>query len=145
MLSGSKMKLGSYIAQGFRKLSEVKKGRLHLFLLSSFFVPIILILFLDFLNIEAFDSFNQKFMFDLTWKGRMFYLFFMWLLVLESILDWEVIVEKQRTFQNRFRILLTCIFVAVPTLYVLSVNFFGLNQIILNFGQALQIRQGFIN
>ncbi|MHA2316080.1 MAG: hypothetical protein ACXACF_12565, partial [Candidatus Hermodarchaeia archaeon] len=65
--------------------------------------------------------------------------------MLESILDWEVIVEKQRTFQNRFRILLTCIFAAVPTLYVLSVNFFGLNQIILNLGQALQIRQGFIN
>jgi len=145
MLSGSKMKLGSYITQGFRKLSEVKKGRLHLFLLSSFFIPVILILFLDFLNIEAFDSFNQQFMFDLTWKGRMFYLFFMWLLLLESILDWEVIVEKQRTFQNRFRILLTCIFAAVPTLYVLSVNFFGLNQIILNLGQALQIRQGFIN
>ncbi len=145
MLSGSKMKLGSYIAQGFRKLSEVKKGRLHLLLLSSFFIPIILILFLDFFNIEAFDSFNQKFMFDLTWKGRMFYLFFIWLLLLESILDWEVIVEKQRIFQNRFRVLLLCIFAAVPSVYILSVNFFGLNQIILNLGQALQIRPDFIN
>jgi len=113
--------------------------------MSFFFIPILLILFLDFFNIEAFDSFNQKFMFDLTWKGRMFYLFFIWLLLLESILDWEVIVEKQRTFQNRFRVLLPCIFATVPSVYILSVNFLGLNQMILNFGQALQIRPDFIN
>jgi thaumarchaeosortase len=84
-------------------------------------------------------------MFDLTWKGRMFYLFFIWLLLLESILDWEVIVEKQRRFQNRFRLLLTCIFAAAPSLYILSVNFLGLNRWILNLGQALQIRPDFIN
>jgi len=139
------MKLRSHIKQGFRKLSEIKKGRLHLLLLSSFLVPIILILFLDFFNMEAFASFNQRFMFDLTWKGRMFYVFFIWLLLLESILDWEVIVEKQQRFQNQFRVLLLCIFAAAPSIYVLSVNFFGLNQMILNLGQALQIRPGFIN
>ena len=140
------MKLRPRIKQVFRKLSEIKKGRLHLLLLSSFFIPILLILFLDFFNIEAFASFNQKFMFDLTWKGRMFYLFFMWLLLLESILDWEVIIEKQRTFQNRFRFLLTFILAAIPSVYILSVNFFGLNQTILNLGQSLQIRPGsFIN
>jgi len=138
------MKLRS-INQAFRILSEIKKGSLHLLLLSSFFIPILLILFLDFFNIEAFASFNQKFMFDLTWKGRMFYLFFMWLVLLESILDWEVIIEKQRTFQNRFRLLLLCIFAAVPTIYVLSVNFLGLNQTILNLGQALQISPDFLN
>ena len=139
------MELRSDIKQAFRKLSEIKKGLLHLLLLSSFFIPILLILFLDFFNIEAFVPFNQKFMFELTWKGRMFYLFFMWLLLLETILDWEVIVEKQRTFQNRFRVLLVCIFAAVPTIYILSVNFLGLDQMILNFGQALQIRPDFIN
>ena len=139
------MKLRSHIKQAFRKLSEIKRGRLHFLLLSSFFIPILLVLFLDFFNIEAFVSFNQKFMFDLTWKGRMFYLFFMWLLLLEFILDWEVIVEKQRTFQNRFRVLLLCIFAAVPSVYILSVNFLDLNQIILNLGQAIQIRPDFIN
>ena len=139
------MKLGSNIKQGLRKLSEIKKGRLHLLLLSSFAIPIILVLFLDLFNIEAFGSFNQKFMFDLTWKGRMFYLFFIWLLLLESILDWEVIVEKQLTFRNRFRILLLCIFVTVPSIYILGVNFFGLDQMILDLGQALQIRPDFIN
>ena len=139
------MELGSHIKLAFRKLSEIKKGRLHLLLLSSFFIPILLILFLDFFNIEAFASFNQTFMFDLTWKGRMFYLFFMWLILLESTLDWEVIIKKQYRFQNRFRVLLVCIFVAVPSVYVLSVNFLGFDQMILNLGQVLRIRPEFIN
>jgi len=140
------MKLRLHIKQAFRKLSEIKKGYFHLLLLSSFFIPILLIWFLDFFNIEAFASFNQKFLFDLTFKGRMFYLFFMWLLLLETILDWEVIIEKQHRFQNRFRVLLLCIFAAVPTIYILSVNFLGLNQMILDFGQGLHIRSGnFIN
>jgi len=139
------MELRSHVKQAFRNLPEIKKGLLHILLLSSFSIPILLILFLDFFNMEAFVSFNQKFMFDLTWKGRMFYLFFIWLLLLEFILDWEVIVEKQRTLQNRFRVLLACIFAAAPSVYILSVNFFGLNQMILNLGQALQIRPDFIN
>ena len=139
------MKLRSHIEQALRKLSETKKARLHFLLLSLFVIPVFLVLFLDFFNIEAFGSFNEKFMFDLTWKGRMFYLFFVWLLLLESILDWEVIVEKQPTFQNRFRVFLACIFAAVPSVYILSVNFLGLDQMILSFGQALQIRPDFIN
>jgi thaumarchaeosortase len=139
------MKLRSHIEQALKKLSEIKKVRVHFLLMSFFCIPILLILFLDFFDIEAFGSFNEKFMFDLTWKGRMFYLFFIWLLLLESILDWEVIVEKQPTFQNRFRVLLACIFAAVPSVYILSVNFLGLNQMILNLGQTLQIRPDFIN
>ncbi len=139
------MKLRSHIEQALRKLSETKKARLHFLLLSFFVIPVFLVLFLDFFNIEAFGSFNEKFMFDLTWKGRMFYLFFVWLLLLESILDWEVIVEKQPTFQNRFRVFLACIFATVPSVYILSVNFLGLDQMILSFGQALQIRPDFIN
>ena len=139
------MKLRSSLKQAFGKLSEIKEGRLHLVLLAFFFIPIILIWLLDFLNIEIFALFNQEFMFDLTWKGRMFYLFFMWLLLLESVLDWKVIVEKQRVFRNRIRIILFCIVAAVPTIYIIWVNFFGLNQMILNIGQALQIRSEFIN
>jgi thaumarchaeosortase len=134
------MKFRSYIKQAFRKLSEIKKVRLHLLLLSFFFIPMLLILFLDFFDIEAFGSFNYKFMFELSWKGRMFYLFFMWLFLLESILNWEVIIGKQHRFQNRFRVLLMCIFAAVPSVYILGVNFLGWDQMILDLGQALHIR-----
>ena len=138
------MKLRSHVKRAFEKLSEIRRGRFHLLLLFSFFMPMFLILFLDFFNVEAFASFNRRFMFDLTWKGRMFYLFFMWLLLLESILDWERIVEKRFAFQNRFRAILACLFAAVPTVYILGVNFLGLKQMILDLGQAIQIRSGAI-
>ena len=145
MLLRSEMKRESHIKHAFGRLSEVKDVRLHALLLSSFFITILLILSLDFLNIEAFGSFNQKLLFELTWKGRMFYLFFVWLLMLETVLDWEAIVERQRMFRNRLRALLAFVFAAVPSLYVLSVNFLGLDQLILDLGQALQISQGFMN
>lgn len=139
------MELKSRIKRAFRKLSEIKKGRFHLRLLSSFFIPILLILFLDLFNVEATAAFNQKFMFEFTWKGRMFYLFFMWLFLLETILDWKTIIQKQPTFQNRFRIIITCILMIIPTVYILSFNFLGLNQTIINLGQNLKITPDFIN
>lgn len=139
------MNLASYIKRMLEKSYGIRKARFHLVLLCFFFVSILLILFLDFFNIEAFVSFNQKFMFDLTWKGRMFYLFFVWLLLLESILDWEIIVEKQDKLKNRFRLGLACVFAAIPTLYVIAVNFFGLDQTIMSLGQALQLEGGFLN
>lgn len=144
-LSGLKMKLRSTIRMAFGKLSEIKEGRLHLVLLAFFCIPIILIWFLDFFNIEIFAPFNQEFMFDLTWKGRMFYLSFVWLLLLESVLDWNTIIKRLRVFRNRFRIILFCIVAAVPTVYIVCVNFLGLNQMILNIGQTLQIRSEFID
>lgn len=82
-VSGLEMKLASYIKRILEKFYEIRKARFHLLLLCFFFMSILLILFLDFFDIEVFVPFNQKFMFDLTWKGRMFYLFFMWLLLLE--------------------------------------------------------------
>jgi len=74
----------------------------------------------------------------------MFYLFFMWLLLLESTLDWECIIEKQYRFHNRLRVLLICIFATVPSVYILSANFLGLNQMILNLGETLHVRPEFI-
>ncbi len=139
------MELGSYFKQVFTKLSEVRKGGLHLLLLIFFFTSIFLVFFLDLLNIEAFASFNQKFMFDFTWKGRMFYLFFAWLLVLESVLDWENITKKHHAVHNRLRVIFACVFAAIPILYILSVNFLGLNQVILDLGHTLQINPDFIN
>jgi thaumarchaeosortase len=142
--SDFQMKPKSYIKNALGKLSEVKKVRSHIVLASFLFIPIILILFLDSLNIEAITSFNQVNLFDLTWKGRMFYLFFMWLFLLETILDWEVIIEKERILRNRARIFLAFIFASVPTIYVLGVNFLGLNQRILDLSGSLHVRPEFV-
>ena len=144
IFSGLQMELRSHIGRIFPKLSEIKKAWVHLLLSSSILVPIFLILILDFLNIEASASFNSVFMFDLTWKGRMFYLFFAWLFVLESFLDWEIVGKKQLTLQNRFRVILAFGFAIVPTVFVLGVNFLGMNQMVLDLSEALHVRSEFV-
>jgi len=114
-----------------------KKYYFHTTLLVCFTVPIMLLVILDYLNIESFPLFNERFLFNETWKGRMFYLFFIWLLFLESIINLERIVKKGP--RNRFRILAFVICAIVPTIYVLSVNFFGLNETVVKLGLDIGI------
>jgi thaumarchaeosortase len=107
----------------------------HVAFLVSISLPIIVLMILDWLNIESFYVFNLRFLFPLTWKGRMFYLFFLWLLFLESIIDWDKIVEKKP--ENSFRIFAFFAAAAVPLVYVLSVNFWGLNKFVTSIGEDL--------
>ena len=115
----------------------LKKYYFHTTLLVCFTVPIILLVILDYLNIESFWPINDRFLFNETWKGRMFYLFFIWLLFLESIIDLERIVEKRP--KNRFRILTVFICASVPLIYILGVNFFGINQAVVKLGLDIGI------
>jgi len=122
-----------------RKIQEtLKKYYFHIALLLSFAVPIMLLMILDYLNIEGFYLFNERFLFNETWKGRMFYLFFIWLLFLESIIDLDKIAEKRP--KNFFRILAFFICANIPLIYVLVVNFWGLNTNIIALGQIIGIR-----
>jgi thaumarchaeosortase len=120
-----------------RKIESVlKKNWFHITLLVCFVTPIVLLMILDYLNIETLYAFNLRgFVFLRTWKGRMFYLFFLWLLLLESIISMEKIVEKKP--KKRFRILLIFICAIVPLMYILSVNFLGLDQVVTRLGQDL--------
>jgi thaumarchaeosortase len=93
---------------------------------------------LDYLNIESFYLFNERFLFNETWKGRMFYLFFIWLLFLESIIDFDKIADKRP--RNLFRILAFFICANIPLIYVLVVNFFGVNTNIIELGRIIGIR-----
>jgi thaumarchaeosortase len=123
-----------------RVQEALQKYYFHIALIVCFSVPITLLMTLDYLNIESFYLFNTRFLFDETWKGRMFYLFFIWLLFLESIIESEKIVEKRP--KNRFRILLFFICANVPLLYVLTVNFLGMNQAIVELGRIIGINSG---
>jgi len=114
---------------------ELKNCWFHIALLVSFSVPVTMLMFLDYFDMESFSVFNQEFRFLSTWKGRMFYLFFLWLLFLESIIDWSKIVEKKP--KKRFRIFAFFICAVIPLIYVLSVNFWGIDEVILSVGQNL--------
>lgn len=70
--------------------------------------------------------------FEATWKGRTFYLFFMWLIILETILS----LKKPKPMLGRFKILKIAVLgvvLALPTVYVIGANYSGLNAAIKSF------------
>ncbi len=126
----------------------MKKYWFHIALLICIIMPIVILAYLDYYNLEGYNYrfnrdtnsfepwtqtfFDQNFTFDLTWKGRMFYPIFAWLLVIESTLGWSQIVDKKP--QNRALMGLSLACAIIPTIYVLATNFFGLDLTILKMG-----------
>ena len=97
--------------------------------LIAFAAPLALLYFLNptdsYLKLSTQDSFQ------LMWKGRTFQLFFIWLVALEFILSWESIKLKISK-HNKARLLGFALILLLPTLYVVSENYFGLNSAIAN-------------
>jgi thaumarchaeosortase len=122
-------------------------------LLFCIVLPIVLLVFLDYYNLEGFNNrldpatnsfvhwnnkfLNQTFSFDVTWKGRMFYLIFAWFLILETAIGWQKIVDKRPTKQSLIAASLIC--ALIPTIYVLATNFLGLDLAILKIGHSIGI------
>ena len=133
--------------------SDLKKYWFHIALMICIILPIALLCVFDYYNIEGYNyrydeatnSFekwdniylNENFSFDVTWKGRMFYLFFAWFLVIETAFSWNEIIEKKP--KNRYVTIAALIFAIVPTIYVLATNFLGLDVAVLSYGQSLNI------
>jgi len=79
--------------------------------------------------------------FEQTWKGRTFYLFFIWLIILETILS----SKQPKPIQGRFKPLKLAAFaaaLALPTIYVLAANNLGLNDAISSFAASYGIVAG---
>ena len=72
--------------------------------------------------------------FEMTWEGRTYYLFFLWLMFLETIMN----ENELRTQLSRLKSARTVLFAmssALPTIYVIGSNYFGLNSIISEFAE----------
>ena len=69
--------------------------------------------------------------FQLMWKGRTFQLFFIWLVALEFILNWEIFKSKISK-QNKAKLAVIAMALLLPTIYVISEYYFGLNAAIAN-------------
>jgi len=68
--------------------------------------------------------------FEMTWKGRTFHLFFLWLISLETILNWE---KLQTSRIGKIRSIRTVVFITalvLPTIYVIAANYWGLNSML---------------
>jgi len=104
--------------------------------------------FLDYYNLEGYNYrynfetdgfeswsntfFNESFVFELTWKGRMFLLVFLWIILIESAMDWKKFVDEKP--KNRYIIIASLVCAFIPTIYVLATNFLGLDLTILKVG-----------
>ena len=116
------------------KNKERQSTIIKLLPLIAFAVPLALLYLLNpmdsYLKVSAQDSFQ------LMWKGRTFQLFFIWLVALEFILSWETIKVKISSL-NKSRAAAFALVLLLPTMYVLSENYFGLNAAIANWaGQS---------
>jgi thaumarchaeosortase len=139
---------------------NLKKSWFHIALLICIALPIIMLFFLDYYNLEGYNYryngetntfeswpntyFNDNFLFELTWKGRMFLLVFLWIALIESAMDWNKLVDEKP--RNRYIIIASLICALVPTFYVLATNFFGLDLTVLQIGHdvfgVLSVRSG---
>jgi thaumarchaeosortase len=77
--------------------------------------------------------------FEQTWKGRTFYLFFLWLVTLELIMNWDKVLKFKTT---KVRSVRTAAFISallLPTIYIVSANYLGINNAIENWATAYHV------
>lgn len=78
-----------------------------------------------------------------AWKGRAFYLFFLWLFTLEFILgDNSANKQKNEKRSEWARVVLGTFFLLVPTVYLIETQMFGLSNTIIDFGKSLGVGVG---
>lgn len=73
--------------------------------------------------------------FETTWKGRTFYVFFLWVVCLEMMLNWERFEINRITKVRSVRTVGFVIALTLPTIYVFAANYWGLNAIILDLAE----------
>ncbi len=104
------------ITQVFKKNTD---NLIKLLTLLSFIIPFLVLYFL------------YPYSFEATWKGRTYYLFFLWLFFLEMILSWEQLQTKKWKLKS-IRTVALIIALLLPSIYVVAANYFGLNTMIVN-------------
>lgn len=81
-----------------------------------------------------FDSGPDSF--EKTWQGRTYFLFFLWLFSLETILNWEELRTERIHKIKSVRTVTFIISLLLPTLYVVITNFYGLNFMISSLAES---------
>jgi exosortase/archaeosortase family protein len=79
--------------------------------------------------------------FEMTWKGRTYQLFFLWLFLLETILNWEETQAGKISELKSARTIAFVITLLIPTTYVVVANLYRLNHMIQNLAGQYNIPQ----
>jgi len=108
----------------------IKKNRgnmIKLLPLISFIIPVAILYFIDPRSFEK------------TWLGRTYELFFVWLCLLELILNWEEVSASRIGKLKSVRGIAFAISLLMPTVYVIAANFFGLNTLIYDLAMSFNV------
>ncbi len=73
------------------------------------------------------------------WQGRFFYIFFLWLLLLETILSWDTLEKNKITRIGSKRTVALIMVSALPMIYIIAANFLGANAIIVDLAKQQSI------
>jgi thaumarchaeosortase len=120
------------IAQKTRRIVSIL---LRLSPLVSFIAPFLLLYLTQDSAYPNYTGFYHTDTFEIMWKGRAFYIFFLWLVSLETILGWE---EIQRSNITKLRSVRTAAFIvalSLPTIYITVSDYCGLNHAIESFAK----------
>jgi thaumarchaeosortase len=115
--------------QIFPKKAEQLDAIVKLLPLIAFAAPMALLFILN--PSDSYLQVNVQASFQLMWKGRTFQLFFVWLVALEFILNWDIFKPKINK-QNIGKLAALGIALLLPTIYVISEYYLGLNSAIAN-------------
>ena len=77
--------------------------------------------------------------FDAFWKGRAFYLLFLWLVFLEILMSSEEFTHERLIVKNPLRLTILIATATIPVIYVILVNLFGFQSTIIELGKELKI------
>ena len=115
-----------------KKVSEVQQKvkithiLIKLLPILSFIIPILILYSLYPKSFEGDPSWEG------TWQGRFFYLFFLWIISLETILGWENLQTSKLSKLKSIRTIAFIITLLLPTIYMVVANYCGLNTLIVN-------------
>lgn len=111
--------------------------------LFAFIVPFLILYFYQDIAHPPYPYYYRSYAntFEVTWKGRTFYIFFLWLAALEMVLGWE---KLQLIKVNKLRSIRTVVFILsilLPTAYIVISNYYGLNVTIVDWAWQNKIAQ----
>ena len=115
--------------QALSKIKQQSDTIVKLLPLFAFAAPLILLYLLN--PADPYLQVSAQASFQLMWKGRTFQLFFIWLIALEFILSWETFKLKINK-QNKAKLATVAVALLLPTVYVVSEYYLGLNGAIAN-------------
>jgi thaumarchaeosortase len=118
----------------------LKKHWLHVTLIVCLAAAIFFLVYLDYFNLEKIGFFNNAgFLFQITWKGRMFLLFFLGLFMIETVAGFKWLKEAEIRHRRKSRTAAAIICALVPLAYIIVVNYLGFGQIVIGAGEAIRL------